>query len=819
MTATSELIAGIESAFEAGRISGDTTYANGATAHELGKERYDRAVHLTRRECSFSDAIQAAELYGYAAGISKANNLGYEDDCEARLAMLLEWVVVPNRDEARLRASRLMYDLGERFLARGKKNLGAMQLTNGALAIAEMNNATLSQQESAAETLRRALRMRAPGSIDFAYGLTNLTVIETQLVHRLPKSERSAAYRNVLRRLNKANKLFAKNKEKVPRSLYQGAVLEALTRWLSHELDLATELAYSNSVPETENIDLKGLSKSDYVSAIVSNFAALGLDSLPEWVPEPEPIVQAAIDKIPMFWGCVERARNYLKASTAPRTQIDLKLYGLRRMAHQQAVFPYESMDALWSSMQLELYLTWAIKCMNWQDRLTPYDDSQYRALMKRSGQCIRTLRSTWSARDVERLLERNPLEFRFIACELARLEEWKDSFELLEATRGLMSSRTLNDNPDAFDGVADPVSWVHLTHSPMGTYGICLRDGTYFGCAFSSLNGSELAATFSNIAGSGLLLEQNTKGSTAAANAASEIARILAPIGDWICEVSGEDIVVMPGGFYQSFPVWSIGTLGNDVSEGQRRVSNSPSRSVAYKNSETRTRRAQPSSLFAIEEAGSVPGFAALPWSQHEPTTLTSICGGFIEVTTNPATFDSLSNSLSNSLATHFTGHSYASPDPYLSAIVTYGERVTVKHLLDLDICSSLVVLGSCQSGLALNFKQQDEYLSIQSAMFYAGARYCIGTSWPVRDYVAFAFSVQFYSAMRALQEPASGADLSPTRESFAQVVKWMRNSTIAEANRLFAKYKAPQLEGDPKSLAFRYYDWAAFGVVGTPL
>ncbi|MEY1673589.1 CHAT domain-containing protein [Gordonia sp. ABKF26] len=819
MTATSDLIARIESAFATGRISGDILYAEGATAHELGKERYDEAVRLTRRECPLSDAIQAAELYGYAAGISKANNLGYEDDCEARLAMLLNWVVLPNRDEARIRASRLMYDLGERFLARGEKNLGAMQLTNGALAIAEMNNATLSQQESAADTLRRALRMRARNSTDYAYGLTNLAVIETQLVHRLPKSEQSVAYRNVLRKLNKANKLFVKNREKVPRSLYHDAVLEALTRWLSHELDLATESAYTRSIPEAEDIDLRGLSKSEYVSAMVSNSVALGLDSLPEWVPEWETVVQDAIARIPMFWGCVERARKYLDATTASRTKADLKLYVLQQMAHQKVGFPYESMDALWSSNQMEMYLTWAVKCMSWQDRLTPSGDSQYRALLKRSGQSVRTLRATWSARDVERLLGRNPLEFRFIACELARLEEWKDSFELLEATRGLVSSKTLNDAPDAYMRVADSLSWVHLTHSPMGTYAVCLRDGSYFGRAFPSLSGSELAALFSNIAGSGLLVEQNVQGSTAAANAAEKIALALAPVGDWICEVSGADVVVMPGGFYQTFPVWSTGMLGNDVAKGKRRVSSSPSRNIAYKNSEARAGRAKPSSVIAIEEASSVPGFAELPWSQHEPTALASICGDFIRVTANSATFDSLASSLSNCLATHFTGHSYADPDPYFSSIGTYGERVTVRHLLELDICSSLVVLGSCQSGLALNFKQQDEYLSIQSAIFYAGARYCIGTSWPVRDYVAFAFSIQFYSAMKALQEPVGDADFSPTRESFAQVVKWMRNATLAEVNIILAEYEVPQLKGNSETLAFRYYDWAAFGVVGTQL
>jgi CHAT domain-containing protein len=258
---------------------------------------------------------------------------------------------------------------------------------------------------------------------------------------------------------------------------------------------------------------------------------------------------------------------------------------------------------------------------------------------------------------------------------------------------------------------------------------------------------------------------------------------------------------------------------LGNVVSNGERRVSSSPSRTISYKNSEARARRDQPSSLIAIEEASSVAGFDPLPWSQHEPTALTSIYSDLIGIRTNSATLDSLYSSLSDCLVTHFTGHSYADPDPYLSAIATYGERVTVRDLLELEICSDLVVLGSCQSGLALNFRQQDEYLSIQSAIFYAGARYCIGTSWPVRDYVAFAFSVQFYSAMKSRQEYAADVGFSPTRESFAQVVNWMRNSTLEEVNRTFSDYGVPQLEGDPAAPAFRYYDWAAFGVIGTPL
>ncbi|TWS23483.1 CHAT domain-containing protein [Tsukamurella sputi] len=816
MTTTSDLIEKLEYAFEAGRFSGDTIYAESETAHTLGKERFDEAVRLTRRECPFSDAEKAAELYGWAAGISKANNLGYEEDCEARLAMLLEWVVVPNRDEARLRASQLMYEIGERFLVRGEKNLGAMQLTNGALAIAEMNNATPAQQESAAATLRRALKMRAPGSADFAYGLTNLAVIETQQVGRLPKTERSAAYRNVLRKLNRANKLFVANKERVPRSIYQDAVLEALTRWLSHELDLARDKAYSSSIPESENVDLRGLSKAEYVSAIVSNFAALGLDSLPEWVPKPEPITQAAIAKIPMFEDCIRRAKSYLDATTSTHAPIHLKLYNLRRMARQEVDFPYSAMDNLFSSGQSELFLMWAVKCMKWQDSVAPPEDGRYRNLMKRSGQCIRTLRATWSDRDIERLLARNPLEFRFIACELARLGEWQDSFELLEATRGLVSSKTLNDDTDRLSNVVDSLTWVHVTNSPMGTYAVCLRDGNFSGREFPSLNGSKLSALFANITGSGLLLEQNAKGPTAA-NTAQEIARAIAPVGDWIFEASGAEIVLMPGGYYQAFPVWSIGMLGEAVSNDEKRVSNSPSRNIAYKNSVARAQRHQRRPLIAIEEASSAPGFDPLPWSQHEPRVLSSICDS-IEVETSPATFDSLSNSLARSLATHFTGHSYADPNPYFSAIVTYGERVTVGDLLGLEICNDLVVLGSCQSGLALNFMQQDEYLSIQSAIFYAGARYCIGTSWPVKDYVAFAFSVQFYSAMKGLRH-AGDVGFATTRESVAHVVRWMRNSTLEDVNRLFSEHRVPLLEGDPAAPAFRYYDWAAFGVIGTSL
>ncbi|WP_336792488.1 CHAT domain-containing protein [Gordonia malaquae] len=817
-TTSAVLIAEIEDAFAAGFNANRAVYAVPQTAHQLGKARYDAAVGLTYRECSFSDAVTASRLYGEAAGVSKANNLGEEDDCEARLAMLLAWVVVPNRDEARLRASELMYRLGEKFLSMGEQNLGAMQLTNGALAISEMNNPTPEQQKLALETLQHALRLRPRGSADFAYGLTNLAVMESQIAGGLPISERSSAYKSTLKKLNMARRIFTKNNEKAPRSAFHDTVLGNLESWLSHEISLTKEDLYSKAVPDDQDIDLLGLSKSQFVSAAVSNFAAVGLRSLPEWIPSNEEIVTTAISRVPMLKDCIERAERYLAASESPHPQLHLKLYSLRRTANLDSEFPYDSMDALWSTRQMEKYLVWAIKCMNWQDTSDPQSDSRYRALIRRSTECVLHLKSTWSTNDIERLLQRNPLSFRFLACELARMTEWRDAFILLESSRGLTSSRTLNDDACEFTSIRDSTTWVHVTNSPTGSFAVYLRDGVFGGREFDSLSGSTLAAMFSGMI-NGLLPSQISGASSTAASSAEEIAKAIAPIGDWIYSVSGRDIVIMPGGYYQSFPVWTAGMLGSAVPSGERTVYVCPSRMLAYKNARERDQDNPSSPSIQIEEASSVAGYDTLPWSFHEPRSISSIVGSGTPVTTTSATRESLAESLSNDSITHFTGHSHAKPDPYDSALVTYGDPTTVRDLLGMRIRNRLTILGSCQSGLAMNYMRQDEHLSIQSAIFYAGGELCIGTAWPVRDYVAFAFSVKLYSSMISRRVLTSEWKARSVLNSFADVIRWMRSVTCEELNCLLAEHQVDRINGAPSENAFRFYDWAAFGVVGTSI
>ena len=42
-----------------------------------------------------------------------------------------------------------------------------------------------------------------------------------------------------------------------------------------------------------------------------------------------------------------------------------------------------------------------------------------------------------------------------------------------------------------------------------------------------------------------------------------------------------------------------------------------------------------------------------------------------------------------------------------------------------------------------------QDRYLSLQSAFWYAGVHFTIGSYWPVRDEVALEFAKSFYTQL----------------------------------------------------------------------
>jgi CHAT domain-containing protein len=148
-------------------------------------------------------------------------------------------------------------------------------------------------------------------------------------------------------------------------------------------------------------------------------------------------------------------------------------------------------------------------------------------------------------------------------------------------------------------------------------------------------------------------------------------------------------------------------------------------------------------------------------------------------------------------------------------SHLVTYTGDVSCKDILDRGINAQLVVFGSCQSGLARNFIMPDEMLTLQTAAYYAGADFVIGTSWSVYDPPVFAFTVKFYERLGT--SPTFTA--SAIYQAYVYAVSWLRKASRADLDLLRQKYGVPANPLSGTEPAFTFYDWSAFGIVGIDL
>lgn len=818
VTVTGELLRQMEREFALGLQREIPRIGSSA---EMAKPRMERANALNVRGVSTADALVAARLYGESAAIGVF--LGPQDlstDARSRFAQLIGGTAVPNRDEARQRAAALFHELGDELVARNDRDRAAMVWMNSGLMILEMRNPSSDELIAARDLLDKTLQMRRRNTVDFAYSQLNVAVANMRTLNRrLRRSEHPAAFKEILRALDRSARVFKKHDGPNYIWAYHRSVVDVLTTWSRFEIELSEDALYAASVPAdfciTSSVDLSG---ARLVRVIASNPRVVGLSETPDWVPTRAEILADALSRIDGFDRRVGAAELYLERTSKPHHDLRTKLFELGALLTPLRGLPappFDAFDAAWQQGLYEDYLIHALGFLAWENS-HEYQPDRYREMMLRLLECVRLIRRSWSASDIERLLKRQPVTFRFAACELGRLGLWRDGFRLLEATRGLVSSRTLSDDTvdvDELDLRATAVSWVHVTHSPRGTYVFVCRDGAYFGGEFAQTNGGVLAAEFTNLVQGGLLIDQTRNRSLASASA-NRLRAILEPVADWIAQTCGDTVVLHPGGYYQSFPLSSVGQLLESRLDGERRASTTPSRAIALRTSPT---SAGVPRTVSVRHASSVAGFPGLPWSVHEPAAIAGLLSPHMLVNSMDATRQSLTEALESTDLVHFTGHSSAAVDPEDSALITYGGPMTARDILATSVSSAAVVLGSCQSALAMNMHAQDEMLSLQSAMYYAGAELVVGTSWPIRDAAGFVFSVKFYEALATALATPSQTLARSAIDACAAATKWMRGASVGDVNSVLQRYGAPPMNGssDTES-AFDFYDWGAFGIVG---
>lgn len=819
-TKTEYIISDLDLAYSKGLESQAGHRDHQAAAH-AGMTILESADRISRAEMTVEQAIEAATLYGKTEKIAmELNDSTQVLISRTRFAQVLARAVLPNRDEGKIESSLRLRSIGEEYLKSGDRKSAAIELTNSALQILELHNPTKDQLINAQDSLRRTRGMRTSGSLDFAYSEINLALADRLLAQYAPQKNGRDLFMPIIKSLDRAARIFKKNNAKGYRSIYYKNVVQVFSAWLNLEIEL------SHSALQATNMPADFIAPNEFfvergqsARLVSSNPAAFGFQTAPAWIPTQAEALAHALEKIPELEVRISAVDKFLENSSNSNAGVRAKLFELRSILTPLLGLPeppFDAFDNFWDCGDLERYFLHARDFLTWE-QAPNYASDRYVTLLVRVLTCVRSFRSSWSEYDIERFLRRNPVALRFAACELGRLESWKEAFELLELSRGLESSRTTTEpGPDDSEASQDGISWIHLTHSPRATYAILCVDGSYFGNEFTHANGKVLAAEFSGFSPKGLLMGQSVGDRSASREAASRIEYILRPIMNWITKQVGRISITMSGGYFQAFPVWAVGDFGNAILDSTKLMTHAPSRAIARINRENLNENLA-KVLVSVQDASAVPGNTPLELSSIEADFISAVTPDWITAQFD-ATSETIKDALESSSLLHFTGHSVSEIDPMESRLLTYGTPLTVREILSANVTADVVVLGSCQSALAQNMHLQDEVLSIQTAIYYAGAHYAIGTFWPITDLVGFIFTLRFYGSL-ADSAVRCRADINDERVlgAWSKSVSWMRSATVEDVNTVLAGHTTRRMKvSAPKENAFQLYDWAAFCVVG---
>jgi CHAT domain-containing protein len=97
-----------------------------------------------------------------------------------------------------------------------------------------------------------------------------------------------------------------------------------------------------------------------------------------------------------------------------------------------------------------------------------------------------------------------------------------------------------------------------------------------------------------------------------------------------------------------------------------------------------------------------------------------------------------------------------FRSEHPMLSSVRLADAWLNLYDIYDLDLNAELVVLSTCESGIA-DVTGGDEVLGLTRGFLYAGARTLVASQWRVHDAAAADFMEFFYRHYRARGDVAA--------------------------------------------------------------
>lgn len=728
---------------------------------------------ITNRAIEINEALSKTRILGTLAGIFDAHRT---PDNSAQIltifAHLLPAASIPNPDIAHRTSAKLHQDAADEYIAIQSYREAAICITNAAASLINVRNETPEDRQVTLKILERGLSLKRKHGqkLDIAYTLANMATARRKIAE-IDKVQPSVNFNRAWAEASSAIKILNRIQDTgapIPLEILS-TLTDIVIGWISYDGGKT------------------GADTSDKVLKLRTKERQYVLELLDSQIARAE----SQHEEVELGWH-----RSRLSDILTHGTRLTEEVY--KSVEHLWRIGRYEELilrgtsfinPPLISEQKYAQFLIWV-------------SEAFYRFRLSRDNQ------------DSEFFLRANAQTLRFAACSLLRLGKYEHAFRALELSRGISLPETL-DQVDFERGLPEDVVFVHLTHSPEGigcsvaTAGV--SENQYTG-RFFARDMREFSRSFHQAElgdPPGLVVSQMMGRRDATARRARELSESFQEIADYIISScpQGKYLVIVPGGYFQAFPVTSISASDGTPIIQARTASISPS-VMSHIQSGFSLRF----SYVALVVADAAPGLPELTYTLYDEAAIRH--GGF-DVKSIPPERDALLAQEKHFDFLQFSGHSSSSADPTESHLSLHSGKITAADILRGDIQAEGVFLSSCQSGMNLHVSPEwgEEVLSLQSAFFYRGSSLCIGTSWPVLDSAAHIFSLLFY--MNLPQRAQSPEDW---QKSFRSAQLGLRDITVAEIHQLLLDLghppnTLPWLNANANYLPFsEFYLWAPF-------
>ncbi len=139
-------------------------------------------------------------------------------------------------------------------------------------------------------------------------------------------------------------------------------------------------------------------------------------------------------------------------------------------------------------------------------------------------------------------------------------------------------------------------------------------------------------------------------------------------------------------------------------------------------------------------------------------------------------ATFHRLAQEVGRARIVHLATHGmFRHAQPMLSSVRLADRWANLYDLYELDVRSELIVLSTCESGIA-DVAGGDEILGLTRGFLYAGAPAILASQWRVDDAVTTSFMTRFYAEFERLGDAAAAhrATMVAVRERHPHPYYW---------------------------------------------